>query len=590
MIAKSFTKHPTRFLANSNLHTHTVFNQSSPLVNFNLFTSDPALVTSFPQFYGTDDKGKLSSALKLLENFGDSCGRQDMMDTADLAERNRPVLRQFDNYGRRIDVIDYHSSYHDLMRHAIESGVVSYGFNKQEKGSHLVRAALIYMENQLEPGHCCPLVMTQAAIPVLKRLPQMNYILDKIYASNYDPSNKPIEEKLGVTIGMSMTEKQGGSDVRSNTTTAKPVNPQATCEGSPYLLTGHKWFTSAPMSDAYLTLATASDTSAPSCFLVPRWLPDGSRNSGFQVMRLKDKLADRANASSEVEYRDAYGVMLGAPGKGVKTIIEMVQSTRLDCTLGSAATNRRALQLALNHTSERSAFGHRLIDQPLMRSVLADLCIESEAHTLTAMRMAAAFDRYYDSTDSADEQEKNTFRIGVTVSKYFVTKRSPAFVYECMETMGGNGFVEDFPMAKLFRHSPLNSIWEGSGNVIALDILRGFAAVPALMADISSCRGADSRLDSYVQHLERSLMRVGKDPLSAGSQRAARNLVDRLAVAMQASIMIRFGDARVAQAFLASRLGLGPLEERGVNFGGAHVFSKEESDYLLSRNMPISSV
>eukprot|EP00597_Dinobryon_sp_UTEXLB2267_P007023 CAMPEP_0170095218 /NCGR_PEP_ID=MMETSP0019_2-20121128/27786_1 /TAXON_ID=98059 /ORGANISM="Dinobryon sp., Strain UTEXLB2267" /LENGTH=413 /DNA_ID=CAMNT_0010316829 /DNA_START=129 /DNA_END=1368 /DNA_ORIENTATION=+ len=360
----------------------------------------------------------------------------------------------------------------------------------------------------------------------------------------YDHRDLPIQQKSGVTIGMSMTEKQGGSDVRLNTTTASPIESHRQGPGCSYSLRGHKWFTSAPMSDAFLTLAKVAGSEALSCFIVPRWLPDGSRNEGFRVMRLKDKLADRANASSEVEYEGAWAQMIGGEGLGVKTIIEMVQSTRLDCTLGSAAGARRALQQQCIIVKADIRVGpHRAApdEEPAGGPV-----VEAEAHTMLAFHMASAFDKWHNEGSEAD---RDVFRIGVSVSKYFVTKRLPALTYECLEVFGGNGFVEDFPMSRLFRHSPLNSIWEGSGNVIALDVLRGSKQLPMLWKDILLCEGADSGLDQYLKVLERDIQKLLKmNPLEA--QRHARNLVDRLAMAMEASALIRFGDSKVAESFI----------------------------------------
>eukprot|EP01033_Poteriospumella_lacustris_P003077 gene3077-2254_t len=507
-------------------HTsHEVFNQAKPFQNIDILRSDPALQGSLE--YAEKNGSKID--WKHLDAYSVKTGGAKLMDAADLAEKNRPVLRQFDNYGRRIDVAEYHQAYHDLMSHGIGHGTCGYGFKVNTPGSQMMRASLIYMQNQLEPGHCCPLVMTAAGIPVLQRVasasPWLQSFVDKIFAFQYDPTNAPIEQKRGVTLGMSMTEKQGGSDVRANTTVATPIETGKTGIGAAYSLVGHK-----------------------------------------------DKLADRANASSEVEYHDAWGMMIGEEGKGVKTIIEMVQATRLDCTLGSAGGARRALQVALNHAASRKAFGKTLIEQPLMQNVLTDLAVEAEAATWTAMRMAMAFDATYNNHPglvqcSSAEEAQELFRIGVTVSKYQVTKRLPQFTYECMEQMGGNGFVEDFPMAKLFRHSPLNAIWEGSGNVIALDLLRGLKAVPLLLREIHLAKGMDRDLDRFVVALEKTLWSMtqpGANALSDENQRRARNVSDRLALAMQASILLRMGDPITAQAYIGSRIRRD--EDAGINY------------------------
>lgn len=367
---KRFTSTATRVATASN-QTHAVFNQSPPFQNINLLESEKTVKESIEKMIqSTNNHDKVSIDWGNIENFGKKSGSVKLMDAGTLAEKNLPTLRQFDNYGRRIDVIDYHPSYHELMSHGIENGVCASGFKTSTPGSHISRGIKKYFENQLESGHCCPLTMTAAVIPVLLRsarsIKQLNSndgmindnltwiqeFINKIYTQQYDPSDRPIEEKNGCTMGMSMTEKQGGSDVRSNTTVASPIDSNITGLGASYQLVGHKWFTSAPMCDGFLTLAKTTNSDLPSCFLVPRWLPKSAgshRNTGFQVMRLKNKLADRANASSEVEYHNAFGVMIGEEGKGVKTIIEMVQATRWDCTLGSAGSARRALQLAINH-------------------------------------------------------------------------------------------------------------------------------------------------------------------------------------------------------------------------------------------------
>lgn len=332
--------------------THTVFNQSAPLANYNAFRTDPSLQLALKLWGGEDYRQHQG----LVDGQGKYCGSECTIATAECADKNQPVLMQFDRYGRRVDVVEYNPSYHQLMLHALRSGVSAHGFNSDLPGSQVVRAALSYMENQTEAGHSCPLTMTFSAIPALRRVPGYEDWVEKIKCQDYDPRNVPASEKRAVTIGMSMTEKQGGSDVRLNTTIATPITPGAPANGKEYSLTGHKWFTSAPMCDAFLTLAKLDDNAPPSCFLVPRWKPDGTRNSGFKVMRLKNKLGDHANASSEVEYDEAFGTMIGEPGKGVKTIIEMVQSTRLDCALGSAGTARKALHLAINHTVRSHIF------------------------------------------------------------------------------------------------------------------------------------------------------------------------------------------------------------------------------------------
>jgi len=574
--------------------THTVFNQSSPLENINLYTADPVLSSS--EFI-------LETHRDRLHKYGELCGTAANMKHATLAEKNKPTLRQFDSYGRRIDVIDYHDSYHHLMQQGLRNGVSAFGHATAEAGSHVARAGLIYMENQLEPGHCCPLVMTTAAVPPLLKWGRTD-LVDKLCTMDYDPRDVPIEEKVAITAGMSMTEKQGGSDVRANTTLATPLDPARTGHDASYTLRGHKWFTSAPMSDIFLTLAMTRGKDTPSCFIVSRWLPDGTRNTGFRVMRLKDKVGDRANASSEVEYDDAHAVMLGEEGRGVKTIIEMVQSTRLDCVLGSAGGARRALQQALNHVTHRKSFGSPLIAHPLMENLLTDLCVESEAHTLTALHLAGAYDsslhhrnipaafltsgagpmvEKLKHTDTEYTEAQELFRIGVAVGKYWVTKRYPGFAYECMEAFGGNGYVEDFNMGMLYRQSPLNAIWEGSGNIIALDVLRAHKSFPVLLRDIKLACGMDPSLDEFISDIEKRVSRAASENImSPMIQREARRLVDMLALAMQASVMARYGDPTVAEAYIASRIKRDRLNS-GLNYG-SFVYPSDMSKCIIERN------
>jgi putative acyl-CoA dehydrogenase len=614
--------------------THEVFNQSRPFVDVDLWKSDAPLRRGI---LGTSIDADDADALMALERHGRSSGYLGVMSAADQAEANKPQLDNFDQYGRRIDSIRYHPSYHRLMQHGIRGGTTSYGYiqdspEKQLNG-HIVRAGLMIMQNQIEPGHCCPLVMTSACIPVLQAAVEASPNLDKndssnpkmwlhkALAQNYDFNNVPIEKKDGITMGMSMTEKQGGSDVKANTTTAIPEVHAAQGEGQAYRLWGHKWFTSAPMSDGFLTLAkvtpngkenmTAEDIHniRPTCFLVPRYMPDGERNEGFHIMRLKNKLADRSNASSEVEYHGAYGQMIGGEGKGLQTILQMVQMTRLDCTLGSAGGARRALSLALNHVNGRSAFGMPLLQQPLMENVLTDLCITSEATTLSAIRMASAHARStcgYAAGLSKEEvqHETDVFRVGVAILKYYCTKAQPQFTYECMEIFGGNGFTEDFPIAKLFRHSPLNSIWEGSGNVMALDVLRASSAIPAFLKDMQTgVYGKDRYLDAYFDDLNKIIINMNeftKEQQQAGiGQRMARFIVDRLAIGYQASLLLKYGhaDGHAAGAFIESRIrpavnisvenadGLNMGGSFGVNYGST-VFEPRTARAIIEDNMP----
>ena len=601
--------------------THEVFNQAEFLKDFNVYDSDPSLKRIIDANIN-DNKSK-EEATNILMNFGKNAGNEKYLSYANNAnaDKNKPILKQFDSHGRRIDVVDYVPDYHYLMKHSLESGCAGFGYNKQKEltnSSHIIRSGLIYMANQLEPGHCCPVVMTAAAIPALDNIDRSlssspwnnNDLITKLMTPGYDHRDAPISEKNAITMGMSMTEKQGGSDVRANTTMATPIDSRDTGHGNSYYLKGHKWFTSAPMSDAFLTLSYTPESKTPSCFLVPRWLPDGTRNRGFQVMRLKDKLADRANASSEVEYHNAWGTMIGNPGKGVKTIIEMVTSTRLDCALGSAGGMRRALHYALHHTQQRTAFGAPLIQQPLMKNLLADLCLEVEAHTVMAMSMASLWDKYQnqrspssiinnrnnnDNNDNNDDSYVDALRVGIAVSKYYTTKRCPGFTYECMEIFGGNGFVEDFPMARLFRHSPLNSIWEGSGNVICLDILRAAGELPGFLAFMQQdTTGCDARLDALYCNLNKDITAITTGQVNTiDAQIGARLLADKLALALQASSLIKI-HSPLAELFCNTRLPATNTNTNGSNEGaasqafnyGSSIIPTAMVDALIDENTP----
>jgi putative acyl-CoA dehydrogenase len=416
----------------------------------------------------------------------------------------------------------------------------------------VARAALFIAFNQTNDGPACPVTMTFASIPALRVQPQVAAEWEpRVLANAYDPAARPVTRKRGATIGMAMTEKQGGSDVRANRTTAAPSGNGG--PGGEYRLVGHKWFCSAPMCDAFLALAQAP--GGLSCFLVPRWRPDGTRN-GFHIQRLKDKLGNRSNASSEVEFDDAFGWLLGEEGRGVPTIIEMVRHTRLDCALGATAVTRHAVAQALNHCRDRSAFGRKLVDQPLMANVLADLAIESEAATVLSMRIARAFD---EETDG--EAQALFARIATPVAKYWLCKRTPNVTAEALECLGGNGFVEESVMPRLYRDAPVNSVWEGSGNVQCLDLLRAVGRAPATLeayfAELAPTRGADPRLDSFVGELRTALSDMGDLEVRA------RRLVEKLALALQASLLVRHAPAFVAEAFLASRIS----GDRGQAFG-----------------------
>jgi putative acyl-CoA dehydrogenase len=454
------------------------------------------------------------------------------------------VLRTHDRYGNRIDEVDFHPSWHRLLSHAVSAGLTD-AWSRPD--GHLRRAAGFLVWTQAEAGHGCPVSMTHAAVPALRADPVLAAEWEpRLTSRAYDPSLLPPGRKPGALFGMGMTEKQGGSDVRANTTRAEPL-----AEEGAYLLTGHKWFCSAPMSDGFLVLAQAP--GGLTCFLLPRVLPDGTRNV-FLIQRLKDKLGNRSNASSEVEFDGTWARRVGEEGRGVATIIEMVAATRLDCAVGSAAIMRQAVAQAVHHAAYRSVFGGPLIDKPLMRNVLADLAVESEAATTTVLRLAAAY-------DAGSEQERQFRRIAVAVSKYWITKRCPPLTAEALECLGGNGYVEESGLPRLFRESPLNSVWEGSGNVQALDVLRALQREPlalnAFLGEIGLARGADHRLDGAIKSLLTELADL------EGIEARARRVVERMALVLQGSLLVRFAPPAVADAFCASRLG----GDWGVSFG-----------------------
>jgi putative acyl-CoA dehydrogenase len=448
-----------------------------------------------------------------------------------LANQYVPTLHTHDRYGNRWDEVEFHPAWHHLMGMAVEYGIHNLPWTDSRAGGHVARAAMAMMASQNEAGHMCPISMTYSALPVLRRDVELAAEWEsRLFSREYDAAFRPAGEKRGALIGMAMTEKQGGSDVRANTTRAEPMDAGA--GGGEFLLHGHKWFCSAPMCDAFLVLAQAP--RGLSCFFMPRWTPDGKRNA-FHLQRLKSKLGNRSNASSEVEFDGAWAKLLGEEGRGVATIIDMVHHTRLDCVMASAALMRQALAQAMHHARHRRAFGKLLIDQPLMRNVLADLAIESEAATLLLMRLARAF----------DEGDRGFARMGVAVAKYWVAKRTAAHVAEALECFGGNGFVEESPMPRLYREAPLASIWEGSGNVIALDVMRAIAKEPEsldrVLAEIQVT--SDPRVERFVGNI-REYTR----------EEDARTLAEKLALALQASLMIWFSPAAMADAFCASRL------------------------------------
>ena len=521
--------------------THEVTNQVPPLVGHDV-AAYPALLEGLEREgagWATDD----------VRALGRRAGSAEAQEWGRLAEKNHPVLHTHDRFGHRIDEVEFDPAWHQLMTVAVEAGIHAAPWADDREGAHVARAAKEFVWGAADPGHICPISMTYAVVPALRANADLAATYEPLLASSvYDYGLRVPSTKRGLIAGMSMTEKQGGSDVRANTTTATPT------AGGAFELVGHKWFTSAPMSDFFLTLAQAP--GGLSCFFVPRVLPDGSRNP-IRLQRLKDKLGNRSNASSEVEYDGALGWLVGEEGRGVRTIIEMVNMTRLDCTIGSATGMRVAIMQAVHHARHRSAFGRHLVDQPLMANVLADLAVESEAATYAAIRLAGATDR----VARGDEREAMVRRVALAVSKYWVCKRAPAHAAEALECLGGNGYVEDSGMPRLFRESPLMSIWEGSGNVAALDTLRALAKQPesldAFFDEVELAAGSDSRLDDAVGRVRKELTSV--DDI----EYRARRLVEQLALVFQGSLLVRYAPAAVADAFCGSRLG----GDWGVAFG-----------------------
>jgi putative acyl-CoA dehydrogenase len=513
-----------------------VLNQPPPLQDYNAFEQDIVLRD------GLRREGA-AWAEPAVRAFGADIGSARVIEWGFQANQNTPVLKTHDRFGHRIDEVKFHPAWHDLMRLGVEAKIPSWPWREPRPGAHVARIALHYLLTQAEAGVCCPLTMTFAVVPALTAQPEVaEEWIPRVISDRYDPRFVPADQKAGCIMGMAMTERQGGSDVRANTTRAVALGKGG--PGEEYHLYGHKWFCSAPMCDAFLTLAQTD--KGVSCFFLPRWKPDGTLNA-FEIARLKDKLGNRSNASSEPEFRGAWARMVGEEGRGVPTIIEMVGHTRLDCVSGSAALMRQALAQATHHAAYRSAFGKKLIDQPLMLNVLADLAIEVEAATLTALRLARAFD------DSRVNESARPFaRIATAAGKYWVCKRAPEFTYEAMECLGGNGYVEDSIMPRLYRETPVNAIWEGSGNVIALDILRAMAkepeTVPAFLGELDAAQGADQRLDAYIGKLKEEFAN------RADLEIRARRLTERLALALQGSLMVRHADPAAADAFCASRL------------------------------------
>jgi putative acyl-CoA dehydrogenase len=512
--------------------THDVTNQPPPLVGHDV-AADPVLLA------GLEREGAGWHA-EDLHRLGRLAGSEQAQQWGEQANRHEPELRTHDRYGHRVDEVDFHPAWHSLMDVAVGEGLAGAAWADERPGAHVARAAGFYAWGQVEAGHGCPVSMTYAVVPALRTTPSLAAVYEPLLTSRtYDPGLRVPTTKAGLLAGMGMTEKQGGSDVRANTTaaTAQP-------DGS-WTLRGHKWFTSAPMCDLFLVLAQAP--AGLSCFLVPRILPDGSRNT-FRIQRLKDKLGNRSNASSEPEFDGTVAWLVGEEGRGVRTIIEMVAMTRLDCVIGSASGMRAAVVQAAHHATHREAFGGRLLDKPLMRNVLADLQLESEAATTLMLRLAGAVDR----AQRGDAEEQAFKRIATAVGKYWVTKRGPSVAAEALECLGGNGYVEDSGMPRLYREAPLNSVWEGSGNVNALDVLRAMtrepASVDAFFVELDRARGADPRLDDAVVGLKAGLSDLDE------IESRARRLVERMALVLQGSLLVRHAPPAVADAFCATRL------------------------------------
>lgn len=513
--------------------THEVTNQVPPLEGTNLYRADLPLQEWLRRFGGEWADSELAAYGQLVSD--------PLMQAGFLANENKPVFKSHDRYGHRLDVVEFHPAYHELMAAGIAQGITSAPWTNPQPGAHVARAASMYLHNQIEAGTCCPMTMTYACIPSLRMQPDLAEVwLPKVLSRQYDPRNLPVGQKTGATIGMAMTEKQGGTDLRTNTTRAHPVG--AGGPGQAYELVGHKWFCSAPMCDAFLTLAQTEKGLC--CFLLPRHRPDGSRNQ-FYIQRLKNKLGNWANASSEVEYRGALAWMVGEEGRGIPTIIEMVSLTRFDCMIGSSSLMRQGLTQATHHCAHRTVGGRPLAEQPLMQNVLADLALESEAALALTMRMGKAIDH------SSDAHEKKFARLVTAIGKYWICKRAPGMINEAQECLGGAGYVEENIMPRLYREAPVNSIWEGSGNVQCLDVLRALSKEPGVLEVLFSELG-DGHGDA---HLTRHIEQIKADFRDTSDiQYRARQLTEDVAVALQAKLLLEAGNDVVSSAFIASRL------------------------------------
>ncbi len=546
------------FRPTADLETHEVANQPPPFEDVNIFDSDAALKTAVEKNGGAAHAANLST-------FGARCGSAEVIDWSRQANNNPPQLKSFDRYGHRLDEVEFHPAYHALMDLGLSAGVSAGAWTAGQAG-HVLHAALIYQMGQADGGVCCPMSMTYAVVPALRHAPALAKEWEpRVTTSAYDQRFIPAPEKNAATMGMAMTEKQGGSDIRANTTSAKNIG------GDEYELTGHKWFCSAPMCDAFLTLAVTE--AGITCFLVPRWRPDGTRNA-MHIMRLKDKLGDRSNASSEIEYHGAYARRVGDEGRGVRTIIDMVQHTRLDCIVGSAGGMRAALAQALWHADHRTAFQKKLIDQPAMTMVLADLALETEAATALAFRIAGAFDKA-----GSDKREAAFMRLATPIAKYWICKRLPGVTYEALECHGGAGFVEEGPMPRLYRTAPLNAIWEGSGNVIALDILRAITREPdslnAVRDEILGAKGENLHLDRHIERLEKWF-----EP-GILNEATARAFAEDMALALEATALRARAPDYMFDGFCNARL---DTENKSLAYGA--LTAKLDAAKIIDRAAP----
>lgn len=526
------------------MQTHQVFNQAPAFENINLYETDKLLSELV-------ERSGAGWAVAELTEYGEMMGKAEWIEKGYLANKHTPVFHSHDRFGHRIDFIEFHPAYHEIMALAIKYKLHSLPWVEKKQGAHLARLGMDYIHAQNEAGTGCPITMTFSCVPAIKNhFPHANEWLTKILSDQYDASNKPHTEKPGLTIGMAMTEKQGGTDVRANTTQAKPAGPAG--PGEAYIITGHKWFCSAPMCDAFLTLAQTE--TGLSCFLMPRWLPDGTKNT-WEIQRLKDKLGNRSNASSEIEMDHATGWLIGEEGRGVPTIIEMVAMTRYDCMIGSSGLIRRGVAEAVHHCAHRKVMGALLIDQPLMQNVLADLCLESEAALAMTYRASVCLE------NEKEEDEQLLLRLLMPTGKYWITKRAAPLLVEAMECQGGNGYVEQGVIPRLYREAPVNAIWEGSGNVQCLDVIRAIGKSPkaldVYLAELDSALGFNDVYDHYIVELKKGLQPLGTQPGQA------RRFTEKMAVAMQGAQLIKLGSNLTADAFCQSRLSGNP----GLLFG-----------------------